>query len=744
MLALHGATLLLAAFLLFAVQPMIAKAYLPILGGAPAVWTTCVAFFQIALLLGYAYAHAIVGWLGPRRSALTHLGMLVLVVVLADGTLLPGVRDPRTYQSGPRLWLLASLAVTVGLPFVVVAATSPMLQRWFASSAHPRAADPYHLYAASNLGSLSALVAYPAILEPTMALEQQASLWWTGFLGLVGLLALCVAVLWSGPRVIPERRESARIRDRSKPVSAIRWMRWAGLAFIPSSWMLGVTAYLSTDIAAVPLLWVVPLALYLVTLILAFAHSSIGSQNWATRLFPVLVMLLCPALAAGLVQPFWIPVHLITFFLGSLVCHGELVRDRPEPNQLTSFYLALATGGAAGGLFNALLAPVLFDRIAEYPLALVFALLVVPGKTAPGDPGSHVQSRNRLDLAMPLVVLILAAALVRDIWKVAETLTGVLMLMVVTGLMALACARYRSRPIRFALTIGAVLLACGLAEGVDGRLLWRERTFFGALRVTYEPKHDLHRLFHGSTLHGQQSVKPDCRDIPLSYFHPSGPIGQVFQTGRTNPTRLRVAIVGLGVGSLAAYAQPGETWSFYEIDPAVVRIASDSRFFTYLQDCRARRLRCVLGDARLSLTEAGDRSFDLIVLDAFSSDALPVHLMTREAIALYVRKLAPGGRLAFNLSNRYLDLDPVIGSLATDAGLTCRVRYDIDIEPSLREAGKLPSIWAVLARDEGDLGPLADDPRWRPARVSVGMPVWTDDWSSLIMAWRSRPLKGLR
>jgi hypothetical protein len=490
---------------------------------------------------------------------------------------------------------------------------------------------------------------------------------------------------------------------------------------------------LTTDLAPIPLLWAVPLSLYLLSFILAFARRHPVPHAAMVRALPPAVMALVPVLAAGLVQPFLIPLHLATFFLAAMVCHGELARTRPPARDLTAYYLAIAAGGALGGIAAALIAPLVFDRVAEYPLGVFLACLCLPEAGRPANWRERVREGS-----LPLALGVLMAGLVRDVGGVAESAAGPFAVMLASGLAALIAATARRRPLRFALGVAAVLLAGGLSDGVDGRVLHRERTFFGVLRVTEVADEGgyLHRLFHGTTLHGQQRVAPGGRPEPLSYYHRSGPIGQVFEVVHARPPRpgvpLRVAVVGLGAGSLAAYAAPGERWTFYEIDPAVVRIARDPGAFTFLRDSRAGSLEVVVGDARLRLGGAADRAADLVVLDAFSSDAIPTHLLTREAVRLYRAKLAGGGLIALHLSNRAIDLEPVVGRLAWDAGLVARVRHDRALTPEQRRAGKSASIWAVLASRTSDLGAMAADPRWRPARLEPGDRTWTDAYCSVI------------
>ena len=731
---LFGGALLLGAALLFVVEPMIARSLLPRFGGSPAVWTTCMVFFQAELLAAYGYVHLATTRLGVRRQAAFHAGLLLLPLWwlctgVARGA--AGLPAPLALGRYPTGELIGVLMVTIGLPFFVVATTAPLLQRWFAAIGHPAARDPYFLYGVSNLGSLLGLLAYPLVIEPYLGLAEQQALWAGGYVVLSILtLACAVAVGMARGTAVPEAALDRKATDA--PGLGIRF-RWVALAFVPSSLLLGVTSALTTDLAPLPLLWVVPLSLYLLSFVLVFARRPLLPHALMVRTLPLAVMALVPVLAAGLVQAFLIPLHLLTFFVAAMVCHGELARLRPRAHDLTAFYLAVAVGGLLGGVFNALVAPLVFDRVVEYPLGVFLACLCLPGATS----GMAARLRGRETL-IPLVIGVLTAALVQDVGGLTESKLGALAVTIASGLFVLVAATARRRPLRFALGVGALLLAGGVANGVDGQVLYRERTFFGVLRVTEagEGEARLHRLFQGSTLHGQQFVAPGRQREPLTYYHRSGPIGQVFEVIHTRrqrqSARLRVAVVGLGAGSVAAYALPGESWTFYEIDPAVVRIARDPRAFTFLQDSRAGSIDVDVGDARLRLVAAAGHAADLIVLDAFSSDAVPTHLLTREAVRLYRAKLASGGLIATHLSNRSIDLDPVVGRLARDAGLVALVRHDRKLSPQERRDGKSTSIWAVLAAQESDLGALGADPRWQPPRLEPGDRVWTDNYSTII------------
>ncbi|HEX8199478.1 MAG TPA: fused MFS/spermidine synthase [Isosphaeraceae bacterium] len=771
---LFALTLLVGAALLFSVQPMVAKMVLPLLGGAPAVWNTCMVFFQAALLAGYGYAHATASRLGVRRQAVLHVGLLLVPLALLPFGIADDAARSLGPASNPSLWLLGLLTATVGLPFFAVAATAPLLQGWFSRTGHESASDPYFLYAASNLGSMLALLSYPLALEPTLRLSQQSRFWAAGYVVLVLLTLACAAAVWRSRGRTPRADEVAEDSPGAERVGMGRRLRWVALAFVPSSLMLGVATYLTTDIVAIPLLWVLPLAIYLLTFILAFARRPPLPHAWALRALPMAVVLLSLVICVGGPHPAWLPVHLMAFFVIALVGHGELARDRPPARHLTGFYLALSLGGVLGGLFNALLAPLVFDRIAEYPLVLVLACLARPdskgvarktnrtesmlpvkqsGPLAPvlggegwgeGDRGipsgsTHPSPPSPIliwDLLLPLVLGLVTAGLIGLIRSQAGSALGTPGELFVYAMAAFACFTLMDHRLRFALAIAALLAVRVFLPDADGRVLRQERSFFGVLRVAEAEGGKYHRLTHGSTIHGQQSLDPGRLREPLSYYHRTGPIGQVIQAFRHRPARRDVAVVGLGAGTLAAYAEPAERWTFYEIDPAVARIARDRAYFTFLPDCRAASASVVLGDARQRLRDAPGHGYGLIVLDAFSSDAIPLHLMTREALALYRSKLAHGGLIAFHISNRFLDLSPVLAALARDAGWTCRVRDENILTAAQIQAGLHGSTWAVLAAGAEDLGELAEDPRWREPSPRPGQAVWTDDFSNVVGQWK--------
>jgi len=736
MVALYALTICSSAALLFLVQPMFARMVLPLLGGSPAVWNTAMVFFQSVLLAGYAYAHAGVSRLGVRRQAMVHLAVLLLPLAVLPIAIPAGWSPPTA--GNPSLWLLALMAVAVGLPFFALSATSPLIQKWFATSGHRQAADPYFLYAASNIGSMAALLSYPFLVEPHLHLARQSRLWMWGYWLVAALIAGCAACLWrpAATRAAPDAVRAAAIPPAAEALTVRRRLHWVALAFVPSSLMLGVTTYLSSDIAVVPLLWVLPLAVYLLTFILVFARREIVPRPFLARTFPLLMLALVLLLnlqatepAAGLML-----LHLGTFFVAAMLCHGRLAADRPSAAHLTQFFLWMSAGGVLGGMFNALVAPLVFNSVAEYPLVLILACLF----GLRGEGGDTAVARVK-DWAWPALLALVAGALVLGVqssrWRTDAAVTALLV-----GLPALLCYLFSRRPLRFALGIGAILWTGSFFQREKGTLLYAERSFFGVNRVMLDPAGRFHVLIHGLTVHGRQNLDPARRDEPLTYYTRSGPAGDVLALYGCD-ARKKIGVVGLGSGSLASYAVRGQSWTYYEIDPVVLKLASDPRYFTFLRDSPAD-LRVVLGDARLSLAREPDGRFDVLMLDAFSSDAIPVHLVTREALALYGRKLAPGGLLAFHISNLHLDLEPVFANLARDGQLVCLIRYDTVISPAERAAGKSPSVWLVMARRPEDLAPLARDPDWQPARGNDRQAVWTDDYSSLFSVFRWRNSAG--
>ena len=729
MVALFSATLLLSAALVFLIQPMFAKFVLPLFGSTPAVWNTSLVFFQTALLLAYLYAHESTRRLGVRRQALLHLALVLLPLPLLPIAVPEGFAPPA--EGNQVLSLLGLLAVAVGLPFFVVSATAPLLQRWLAGSDHAAAADPYFLYRASNLGSVIGLLGYPLAMEPELRLAAQGRAWGIGYVALAALLAACAVALFRSQPAVSPARAPANEPARGAPPSVSRRLRWVGLAFVPSSLMLGVTAFLTIDIAPVPLLWAIPLSLYLASFIFTFSPTPRAERVHRAMVFawPGFAILMLILLLVEAREPLWLvmPLNLLGFFVAAMVCHGELARDRPPADRLTGFYLLIAVGGALGGLATGIVVPAVLDSLAEYGLAIVLACLCLPAKPPRVPPGPLAR---QLDFLLPLAVGALVALALALVSLGADYLEGAGKTFAF-GLGAGIALNFIRRPLRFGLAMAAIALAASLPFGEEESELLQERSFFGVHRVTASPDGRFHNLTHGTTTHGAQARSPALRRVPLTYFHPAGPAGQLM--GSLAPgLKQRTAVIGLGAGSLACYGRPGQRWTFYELDPTVERIARDPRLFTYLRDCPPR-IDVVAGDARLSLERAGREGYGVLVADAFSSDAIPTHLLTREALSLYRAKLRPGGVLAFHISNRFLALEPVLGNLARGSGLTCLAQEEPERVRG-RPRGRIASHWVAMAERPAALARLRGDRRWRRCRRERGARVWSDDFSSPIAA----------
>ncbi|MBN1488859.1 MAG: fused MFS/spermidine synthase, partial [Phycisphaerae bacterium] len=514
-------------------------------------------------------------------------------------------------------------------------------------------------------------------------------------------------------------------------IAAAQRVRWVLCALVPSSLLLGVTSHITTNLAAAPLLWVIPLATYLLTFVLVFARKPPLSHTLMVRLFPFVVVLSAPLFFVTLtgLEIRVLVFHLVMFFVAAMLCHGELVRTRPDPRHLTEFYLWIAVGGLCGGMLNTLLAPLLFTNVIEYPLMMVAACALRP----PAGPAANRPGYPWLDWVGPLLLAAFALGLVAAFRAIGwgGTWLGVAILYVTTGA---ACLVLRKRPTGFALGYAAALLALSLHVRVgEGRQLHAARNFFGVKRVVASDNGALHSLYHGTTVHGMQRPGLRYGREPLAYYHRGGPFDDVLDAARMRSAPLTAGLVGLGAGALAAYAERGDHFTFYELDPGVADIAANPRFFTYLRDCQGT-VDVVLGDARRMLANAADGQFDLLVLDAYSSDAIPTHLLSREAMQLYVSKVTADGVLAFHITNRFLDLQPVLARLAEDAGLTCLIREETsdELSEAAQAFGAQRAVVVVIARKPDAFGLLVDHAKWRQLPRSPDTPLWTDEYSSVL------------
>jgi hypothetical protein len=717
--ALYAMTLFVSAMLLFAVQPMFTKMLLPRLGGAPAVWSVAIVVFQTALLVGYAYAHLLARMLRPAQAAFVHLALLAIASLSLPIGVIGGFGVPP--ENGVALWLVALIAGSIGLPFVALSASAPLLQSWFAASGHARAGNPYVLYAASNLGSFAALLAYPFAIEPLLTLRTQAWLWSLGYATLAVLVALAGLVAANGTSRQPALADRVAAAPTLQQRSA-----WMVLAAIPSGLVVAVTAHIATDIAAAPFLWVVPLALYLLTFVALFRDSP-----WISNATAAMVATFAVApLAIGILDDFWLAqilLNLVAFFALAVVCHGELYRLRPVPERLTEFYLLTSLGGVLGGVFAALVAPNIFPTTYEYQILIVAALAAVPGTWAGGWRASARLAG--FTVAVVLVFVLSRAALAR--------LPDTAYLALKVGLIAVGALmllrRHRPAEVTALAVIAFVVTAMWRPVLIPVETM---RSFFGVHQVVETPDRHFRLLLHGTTLHGAERLRePDGmpttgRPEPRTYYYFGGPLSEGIAAARAAQGRMtRVAAVGLGTGSLACHKQDREDWTFFEIDPQVVRIARDPHMFRFLSAC-APDVPIVLGDARLTLA-ASKEVYDLIVLDAFSSDTIPVHLLTREAFAGYLSHLAPRGVIVVHLSNRHMELGSVVAAVGAAQGLVTLVKQDESVTDPLKELHANARV-AVMARTAQDLGELASKPGWHT--IDPNSTPWTDDYSDVLGA----------
>ncbi|MES2907099.1 MAG: fused MFS/spermidine synthase, partial [Pseudomonadota bacterium] len=707
----------LSAFLLFAIQPMFTKIVLPVLGGAPGVWSVAMVFFQSMLLLGYLYAHILVKFIPLRVAVIIHCLVTASAFISLPIAMATGYGEPSA--DSQIFWLIGLFAASIGLPFFALSANGPLLQAWFARTGHPHAEDPYFLYSISNLGSLLALLLYPILVEPVFTLSMQTQYWSYGYTVLLLLLAFLVLVFLT-------QKKDILINEISGE-QTITWQRrliWIALAAIPSALLIAVTAHISTDVAAVPFLWVVPLIIYLLSFILVFARKPQISQRVIVIVLPFaatpLLLLLMSKYTIPL--PATLIVHLFAFFILAMLCHGRLAEERPQAAQLTEFYFFLSLGGLIGGLFAGLVAPNIFNSVIEYPLLVGAALLAWPNLRQNFNAGWQRDTMfafGALTAAAILGIILKGEFNHKIIW--------IIMSILIAGILIVD----RHKPVRFIiLAIGALALAPFLRN--DNGYTLTKRSFFGVHKV-YESS-DGHYLIleHGTTIHGAQSKIVGMEREPLTYYGKDNNFGQVLRGMRLLLPLQRIGAVGLGTGSMACHVIPGEDITFFEIDKTVVDLANTE--FTFLKNC-APNARIVVGDARLTLKNEPDGIYDLLIIDAFTSDAVPVHLLTLEAINLYFSKLTPNGVVLLHISNRNLEMESMLASSAHELGAVALSRN----EPSDDEKWKMliaPSHVVVMARKTDDLGALVTMNGWHILQPS-GVPAWRDNFSNVFGAmWR--------
>jgi tRNA A58 N-methylase Trm61 len=728
-LLVYTASIFVSALLLFSVQPLFTKMVLPRLGGSPAVWSVAMVFFQSLLLAGYVYAHLLMRIKSRLIPILVHVVLLIVAFATLPLAIAAKWGDPPT--SGYALWLLGLFVASIGLPFFALAANNPLLQAWFVRTGHPDGADPYFLYASSNIGSFLALLSYPLVLEPVFTLRTQNLIWTGGYGLLIVLIAACGFLLWRAPPV-PAAMLAAE-NDAPAPSWSLR-ARWVFLAAVPSGLLIAVTAHISTDVAAAPLLWVLPLSLYLLTWVLVFQSRPLLPHKWVLMAQPAAIAGIIVLLAVGGEQNLLLTLggHQLCFFVIAMACHGELARTRPPARYLTGFYVALSFGGMIGGLFAGLIAPNVFSWVAEYPILVVLAALCRP----PVKERWPFWSRPFWPLLVVLAVALIVPSQGKDSlfdWFEANRVyvaggVAVFGMLLVLGLNA-------SR-LKLAVIAALVLVLVRLYPAEDGRVD-TVRSFFGVHKILTTPHGQYHVLMHGTTIHGAQKITNDDgtpiqgRPEPITYYHKDGGIGQAITAIRERKgAPLRVAAIGVGSGTLTCAAAPGETWKFFEIDQTMVDTARDPKYFSYIQNCQPD-LKPVIGDARLTFAREPDGVYDLIIVDAYSSDAIPIHLATQEAMKIYKDKLSPQGVVLMHVSNRHLELASVVVGIADANGMKSWV-YN---EDSGRDGEYIFATNVVVsARDEADIGKLASSDKWEETDAKPDQRVWTDDYCNVLGA----------
>jgi hypothetical protein len=669
------ATIFLSALLLFAIQPMFAKIVLPVLGGSPSVWSVSVFFFQGALLAGYLYAHLLIKKVPAHLTGLVHLAVCAVAFVSLPIGMVTWMGEPP--QGEPYLWQISMFAASIGLPFMAVSANAPLLQAWFARTGHPDARDPYFMYAASNLGSMVALLGYPFFLEPTFGVSELSNLWAYAY----GLLVLAIGssfFLMRGAQAggVSEAAAApaADIASAATAPTTLQRLTWIGLAFVPAALMTAFTVQTTTDVASAPLLWVIPLAFYLLTFVLVFRDRPLISREALLFLHLIALAVVLFALSQARNNSWAVTsaTGLAVFFTTAMLAHRTLYEARPAPAYLTEFYLWMSFGGALGGMFTALVAPRLFSEIYEYPLLLALSMACRPGAfNFPRDKEKRVDE---------LIVLWLLAA--AGLWailalpdfayrwlNVSPAWGPATVVVVPLAIVMLLNVKQAPRQVLAALLmcLALVWLPSNVRQG-DA-----QRSFFGVYRVQEagDPTGTFRVLMHGTTLHGSQRFldedgQPVDDTVPTTYYYPGSPMGRMIAKRReilaAKGEKGRYGIVGLGTGSSSCHKKEGETWRFFEIDPLVIQISKNPKNFSFISKCQPD-IDIAIGDARLTMAKEADASFDLLIIDAFSSDAIPVHMLTKEAVELFLSKLKPEGVVLLHTSNRYLELNSVLGAI---------------------------------------------------------------------------------
>lgn len=729
--AVFSVTLFISAFLLFSIQPLFGKMVLPLLGGAPMVWNTAMLFYQAVLLAGYAYAHLTSRYMGLKSQAILHLVLFgafaFILPFFIDKAAIPPV-DPSKLVT----WQIILMGVTIGGPFFVLSGCAPMLQYWFSKSGHKDAGNPYFLYSASNAGSMIALLCYPFIFEPKTTVPEQSLYWSYGYYALIALIALSVAFVWNShkksqdPAMQPLDKKT---EEKVKPDMRTRLV-WLALAFLPSSLMLGVTTHISTDLAAFPLLWVIPLALYVGTFIIVFSKREwITLEKIQQFQFYFLIILVLSFIGDIIFnRVMLIALHFGTFFMSALLCHKHLERLKPHPHYLTEFFLFMSIGGVLGGIFNTLIAPVVFVLPVEYGLVLV---LTAFARHMDRKDQALTHAKEQLTKVENMTLLGLTALFITCIQIAYLNHYASVIMVSMMGICVLLVYMEKRRWVFAISALAVVFTSQFFFRNSTQDLLLLDRNYFGVMRAYDNHEHGVRLYMNGTTLHGAQPLDASQQLTPISYYSNEGPSGNVFDLLRSRHEPQNIAAVGLGIGSVACFTAPGRHFDFYEINPAVKDIAEDKELFTYLSDCGSP-YEVILGDARLKMEQADDHEYDMVFLDAFSSDNIPIHLITKEAFALYFQKLKDDGFIVVHISNRFMDLRPLVNALADSNNATALFKNQTAPTEEEQESEKtnyrIPAIYSLMARDPAVIQTLKQKYGWKEFD-GPAIPVWTDNFA---------------
>jgi len=734
-MALMGAftiSIFLSAFLLFSVQPMFTKLVLPLLGGSSSVWNTAMVFFQAMLLGGYVYAHLISKHLSLAKQIIGHglvlgAGLLFLPLSIASGWT-PPENGAQAY------WLLGLFTVSVGVPFFAISANAPLLQRWFSRTDHKDSEDPYFLYAASNAGSLLSLCLYPILFEPLLKLREQTSLWSWGYVVLIASILFAGVLAYRRLSVVEDIHQVAEAKTDAETIGISRRLKWIFWAFIPSSLMLGVTTYMSSAIGSTPFLWILPLALYLLTFIIVFAKNPIVTSERIAIIFPAVILV---AVGAGTVlkEHFMLAVilSLVSFFLVTLMAHLRLAEDRPGVSKLTEFYIFMSLGGVLGGIFNALVAPVIFSGVWEYMIILVVSIFAVK-QIEDNSKSRGPFSRFFFYCLLPIwsAFALVASSTDWDILKVCFFFGSALVL---------GISYWYGRGKAMIGALSALTIFTVMLPNIVQKPVLLDRSFYSVLTVSKGMTKDskpIHKFVHGNTLHNMQLLDEDLQTRPLVYHGIGSGFDHALTIARKNRGNIDVAMIGLGAGAVACYEKPGDKWTYMEIDKKIVDMALDPKYFTYMDKCSIEK-NVIVGDARLTINQVEKASLDLLIIDAFTGNSIPSHLVTTEAFTIYQDYLKSDGLIFFHTSNRHLDITSVVVRAAENLGLSTRA-----IKVNDFSAFDYPDTYAdtegVLIGSHAGFYDLfeGESELWKDFIPSENVGVWSDDYSSVLGTLKSR------